>query len=81
MTRSASWRYRRRVVRTPVARPHGIRIQLVVDSPDGDFIIPRSFLIMNGDIITVSLGAIVEGPQPGDFRRVTMPVTIKANIA
>lgn len=58
----------------------GRAVQLVVSQHDA-LILPESFLIMSGDTIRINLTAVVEGTKPEDFRRITLPVTIQANIA
>lgn len=77
MTRRYQWR--RRVVRSPAPRPTGM-VQLVISQHQA-LVLPQSFLIMSGDTIRVALTATVQGTEPGDFRTITLPVTIQARLA
>jgi hypothetical protein len=55
-------------------------VQLVISQHQA-LVLPQSFLIMSGDTIRVALTATVQGAEPGDFRTITLPVTIQARLA
>lgn len=42
---------------------------------------PHTVVIPNGDTIRIPLEATVRGPDPKDWRHISLPVTITATIA
>jgi hypothetical protein len=72
-----AWRrYSRRVIPAP-ARNRMIQLQV---SQYEALLLPRSFLISSGDTVRVAMEATVQGANPADWRRITLPVSITARI-
>jgi len=74
-------RYSRRVIPAqPRRQGTAHRVQLQISQYEA-LILPHTVVIPNGDTIRIPLEATVRGPDPKDWRHISLPVTITATIA